>query len=183
MTLGILLIIGGLFAFVMSIATSLVSILFLGILLAVAGVLEIVAAFRQRHSGNFFVYFLAGLLTFAVGALMLYRPVVSLEAITFLIAGYLFASGLFRGITAVMDRYPRWGWDLAYAIVALALGLYIIGTFPISSLWVLGTVVSAEIVARGITIVAASWKLREIEHGHVGPVLASHTNGPLSSGS
>ena len=172
MTIGILLIIGGTFAFIASIATSFASVIYLGILLVAAGALEIIAAFRVRKSGNFFVYFLAGLLTVAVGALTLYRPVVSLSAMTLLIAGYLFASGLFRGITSIVDRYPRWGWDFAYAIVALALGLYIVGTFPVSAAWILGTVVSAEIVVRGITIVAASWELREIEHGRPGAAAA-----------
>jgi hypothetical protein len=31
---------------------------------------------------------------------------------------------------------------------------------------VLGTIVAIEIIARGITLVAASWMLRDIEHGH-----------------
>ena len=38
---------------------------------------------------------------------------------------------------------------------------------PISSFWVLGTIVSAEILVRGITLVAASWALRSVEHGEL----------------
>jgi uncharacterized membrane protein HdeD (DUF308 family) len=110
---------------------------------------------------------LAGLLALVVGALFLYQPLTSLLSLTLLIAGYLFASGLFRGITSIVDRYPHWGWDFAYAIVAVALGAYIVASWPFSSFWLLGTVVAIEILARGIAMVAASFMLRDVIHGRL----------------
>jgi len=80
------------------------------------------------------------------------------------IAGYLFASGLFRGVAAVLDRYPQWGWDLTYAIITIVFGAYLIASWPISGLWLLGTLVAAEIMIRGATLVAASLVIRDIEH-------------------
>jgi len=168
MAIGIVLIAIGLFALCAAGLTSLVSVIYLGVLLLIVGILEIVSAFRARHSKPFIVYFLAGVLSLVVGALFLYRPLASLASITLLIAGFLFASGLFRGLTAIVDRYPRWGWDLAYAVVAVALGVCVMAQWPISTFWVLGTVVAAEILARGIALVAASWVLRDIQHGHHG---------------
>lgn len=164
MAIGILLIVGGVFALFATALTSLVSVVFLGVLLLVVGILEIISAFRVGRSGPFLVYVLAGLLALVVGALFLDRPLASLSSLTLLIAGYLFASGLFRGVTSIVDRYPRWGWDLAYAIVALALGIVVVAEWPYSSFWVLGTVVAVEIIARGVTLVAASWVLRDLEH-------------------
>ena len=166
MVIGILLIAGGAFALYATVLTSLVSVVSLGVLLLIVGILEIVSAFRVGRSGPFTMYVLAGLLSLVVGALFLYRPLVSLASLTLLIAGYLFASGLFRGITAIVDRYPRWGWDLGYALVALALGFIIVAEWPFSSFWVLGAVVAAEIIARGIALVAASWVLRDLSHHH-----------------
>ncbi len=167
MTIGILLIIGGMFALFASVLTSIVSILYVGAMLLIAGVLEIISAFRVRHTGPFLVYLLAGLLALVVGGLLLYRPVASLASITLLIVGYLFASGLFRGITSIVERYPRWGWDLAYSVLVVALGCYIIASWPLSSFWVIGTLVAAEIIARGLTLVVASWGLRDIEHSRL----------------
>lgn len=167
MTVGILLIAAGMFALYAAILTSLVSVIFLGAMLMVVGILEIVSAFRARRSGPFVVYFLAGLMSLVVGALFLCRPLASLASLTLLMAGFLFASGLFRGITSIVDRHPRWGWDLAYSLVALALGVYVVAQWPLSSLWVLGTVVAAEIIARGVGLVAASWVLRDIHHGGI----------------
>ena len=164
MTLGILLTIGGTFALFGSVLTSFVSMVFIGSLLVAAGVFEMFAAVRLRKELPTVPYFLIGLLTVVVGTLFVAKPVASLASVTLLIAAYLFASGLFRGITALADRYPRWGWDFAYGLIAIALGAYVAGSWPISSLWVLGTVVAAEIIARGATLIAASWAIRDIEH-------------------
>ena len=72
-----------------------------------------------------------------------------------------------HAITAIADRYPRWGIDFLYGVVAVALGVYIVASWPISSFWVLGTVVGIEIIARGVALVSASWALRSIEHGEL----------------
>src|SRR5512140_478069 len=157
MTIGILLIILGAAALSASVLTSVVTVLYLGILLIVVGGLEIISAFRAHRNRQFLVYFLAGVLSIVVGGLFLDRPLASLASLTLLVAGFLFASGLFRGVHAVVDRYPRWGWDLAYAFVAVILGAYMAAQWPVSALWVIGTIVGIEIIARGVTLVAASW--------------------------
>jgi len=166
MTIGIVLMFGGMFALAATALTSVVSVLYLGTLLLAVGVLEIVAAFRLRNTGPVLPYVLAGLLTIVVGGLFLFRPLASLTSLTLLIAGYLFASGLFRGITSLIDRYPGWGWDFAYALLTVGLGFYVTAAWPLDSLWVVGTIVAIEIIARGITLVAAAWTLRDVEHGH-----------------
>lgn len=164
MTIGILLIILGALALAGVALTSLVSVIYLGVLLIVVGILEIVSAFRAHRNGPFLVYFLAGLLSIVVGGLFLDRPLASLASLTMLIAGFLFAGGLFRGIHAIVERYPQWGWDLAYAVLTIALGAYVAAQWPVSALWVIGTIVAIEIIARGVTLVAASWVLRDLEH-------------------
>jgi uncharacterized membrane protein HdeD (DUF308 family) len=164
MTFGILWIIFGLFALFSSVYTSYVTVLFVGVLLIVVGGLEVISAFRMHRERPRILYLLAGLLSIVVGALFLDRPLATLGALTLLTAGYLFASGLFHGLSAVVDRYPRWGWDLAYGVVAILLGAYIVASWPLSKFWVIGTIVAIEIIARGIALVAASWVVRDFEH-------------------
>ena len=165
LAIGILLMLIGLAALAATAMTGLVTVVYVGIMLVVVGILEIAAAFRVRHTGGpFLAYFLAGLLSVVVGGLFLDRPLVSLASLTLLVAGYFFASGLFRGIIAVTERYPRWGLDLVYALVSLALGVFITMSWPFSSFWVIGTVVAIEILVRGIMLVSASWLLRDFEH-------------------
>jgi len=164
MTVGIILLAGGAFALGIAMITSLLSMIFLGAALLTVGVLEVVSVFRVRHSELGVIHLLGGALAIIVGAFFLYRPLEGLESLTLLVAAYLFGSGLFRGITAWVDRYPRWRWDLAYALVAVALGALVVANWPQSSLWVVGTVVAAEIIARGATLVAAAWTLRDLQH-------------------
>lgn len=164
MAVGILLVVGGTFALLAAVLTSIVTVVFIGVLLVIAGILEVISAFQHSHRRRFLVYVLAGLLAIVVGALLLFHPVVGLASLTLLIAGYLFASGLFRGITAIADRYAHWGWDLLYGVAAVALGFYIMAAWPVSAFWVLGTVVAAEIIVRGVSLIAASSVVREVEH-------------------
>jgi len=166
MTIGVLLVLGGVFALAATALTSVVSVIFLGTLLLAVGILEIVAAFRVRSTGPVLVYLLAGLLTIVVGGLFVTRPVASLASLTLLIAGYLFASGLFRGFASILERYSGWGWDFAYAVLTVALGAYVCAAWPLDSFWVVGTIVAIEIIARGITLITASWVLRDIVHHH-----------------
>lgn len=98
----------------------------------------------------------------------------TIASLTLLIAAYLFSSGLFRGVTALVDRYPRWGWDFAYGVLAVVLGAYVVARWPIGSFAILGTLVALEIIARGIALCAASWRVRELEHvGLPGGIAAS----------
>ena len=97
------------------------------------------------------------------GVLFAFHSITTVGAVLMVV----FAAGLFHAITAVADRYPRWGIDFLYGVVALALGVYIVASWPISSFWVLGTVVGIEIIARGVALVSASWALRSIEHGEL----------------
>ena len=156
MVTGVLLIVGGSLALFASVLTSFVSVIFLGAILLVVGALEAIAAVRVRHSSQFLAYLFAGVLAIVVGGLFLYAPLASLASITLMIAGYVFAGGLFRGITSIADRYPHWGWDVGYAIVALVIGAFLVATWPASSLWLLGTVVAIEIIIRGSTLIAAA---------------------------
>ena len=165
LAIGILLILIGLAALAATAMTGLITAIYVGIMLVVVGILEVIAAFRVRHTGGpFLAYLLAGLLSVVVGALFLDRPLVTLASLTLLVAGYFFASGLFRAIVALSERYPRWGLDLGYALVTLALGVIIAVTWPFSSFWVIGTVVAVEILVRGIMLVTASWLVRDFEH-------------------
>jgi uncharacterized membrane protein HdeD (DUF308 family) len=165
LAIGILLMLIGLFALSAAALTSYVTVIYVGIMLVVVGVLEIIAAFRARHhGGQFLTYFLAGVLSVVVGVLFLDRPLVSLASLTLLIAGFFFASGLFHGIVAISDRYPRWGIDLLYSLVTLALGVLVVVTWPFSSFWVIGMFVGVEILVRGVALVSAAWMIRDFEH-------------------
>lgn len=161
---GLLMAVVGLLAFFSSVLTSFVTVLFLGVLLVLAGLFEIVHAFRVWHEGRPLRFLLGGLLSIVVGFLYLVHPAAGLQALALLLAGYFFVSGLFRGITAVADRYPHWGWDFVYGISAVILGIIILGEWPLSALWVVGALVGLEIFFRGIALMGGSLAVRQALH-------------------
>jgi uncharacterized membrane protein HdeD (DUF308 family) len=143
--------------------TSVISVLFYGSMMVVAGLFELVHAFRvRRDAGPFLMFLLGGILSIVVGALVLARPVGGLVALTLLLAGYFFASGLFRGISSVMDRYSGWGFDFAYGLVSVVLGAIIFARLPFSSLYTLGLVVGVEILSRGIALMSSALVMRRV---------------------
>ena len=128
--------------------------------LAASGITGIVSAFVHRREGRFWLQFLSGVLATAVGVMMIARPLIGLAAVSLLIIGYFFASGLFHAITAVADRYRGWGWDFAYGIAAIALGIIGVVQWPLTLVWLVGTLVGLEILFRGLTLMslALSWR-------------------------
>lgn len=165
MVLFLLGILGIIFADVVTVA----SIIVFGVLLVAGGFAEAFGhAFRDREgSRRSFPAFLSGILSIAVGAVMIFRPAVGVAGSGLLIAGWLFATGLFRGVTALMERYRYWGWDLFYGAVSLLLGVWILASLPTSAMWLLGTVVSVELLMRGVALMGASRALRRLEHSSV----------------
>jgi uncharacterized membrane protein HdeD (DUF308 family) len=157
------MIIGGAFALCAALLTSIASVFYIGASLVVVGGIEVVGGFRVRERGAKVALIAAGLLAALAGGLLLARPIDALLGLTLVLAAYLFTSGLFRGIVAIGDRYSGWGWDLAYGVISLVLGVYVALSWPLSSAWVIGTVVGAEILARGVAMVAASFAIRDVE--------------------
>jgi uncharacterized membrane protein HdeD (DUF308 family) len=159
MILFILGVLGLVFADVLTVA----SIIAFGVLLVAGGAVELGHALRQHGGDRFFLAFLSGLLSIAVGAVMILRPMLGVAGSGLLIAGWLLATGLFRGVLALMDRYRYWGWDLFYGILSVVLGLWLTASLPTSAMWLLGTVVAIELMARGIAVMGASIALQRLE--------------------
>jgi uncharacterized membrane protein HdeD (DUF308 family) len=160
--LGAAIVLCGIFALGSPAIASLTTILVLGALLVAAGAVEIAAAFRFRAERRFWTVLLAGALSLLVGVVLLVRPGPGLAASTALLGAYFLAGGAFRAITSVVDRYTQWRWDFLAGLVAVALGALVLSTWPVSSLWLLGTMVGVELLARGFAWIAAGFGLRRI---------------------
>ncbi len=150
----------GVFAFISTGIAGLATILFFGVLLAGGGLLEVIEGFRNRRRGSLVLHVLSGILAVVVGGILLFRPVAGLAALSLLLGGFFIASGLFRGITAMVDRYERWGFDLFYGVVAVVLGIVVFANWPAVSLWLVGALVGVELLARGIAIMGVSLVVR-----------------------
>jgi uncharacterized membrane protein HdeD (DUF308 family) len=160
LAIGVMLAALGTIALVAASATGVVTTVLLGSLLLAGGVLEIVFAFKAHKSGHFLLYLLAGVLSGVTGILFMARPTLGMMSLTLMLAAFFFANGLFHGITAVMHRYAYWGWDLAYGIAAIILGVMLFQGWPAISLWFVGMLVGVELIIRGITLMSVGLALR-----------------------
>ncbi|PTL78833.1 HdeD family acid-resistance protein [Vitiosangium sp. GDMCC 1.1324] len=159
---GLLISLLGCFALISVGIASLATTFFYGALLVCMGIGEIVHAFGVRKTGPFLLYLLGGVLSIVVGVLVLTRPDAGLAALTLMLAGYFFATGLFRTIASLMDRYPRWGWDCVDGIVSMVLGSFITAQWPNSTIWAVGTVVGVSLLSRGLALMADSLAARSV---------------------
>jgi uncharacterized membrane protein HdeD (DUF308 family) len=165
---GVMLFILGVLALIFADVVTVASVIAFGVLLLVGGAVEVGHALGQQQGGDrFFVPFLSGLLSIAVGAVMIFRPAVGVAGSGLLIAGWLLATGLFRGVLAIVHRYRYWGWDLFYGILSVVLGFVLLSRLPTTAMWLLGTMVAIELMVRGIAVMGASIALQRLERASV----------------
>lgn len=157
---GVFTVLVGIFALIAAGVAGLASAYVFGIVLVAGGIAEMVFGIQHRRAVGLAVPILSGILSIIAGMLLLAHPIAGMAAIALVLALYFLASGLFRGISSVVDRYAYWGWDFVYGVVAILLGLTILSEWPISAMWMIGTLVGVELVFRGFAMMGGSMALR-----------------------
>ena len=147
--LGIFLIALGILALASTWMTTLASMIMFGKLLVAGGILETLVAFGVRRSRGLLVRVVTGVLSVAVGTVLIRHPLASVAGLV-LLAGLFLTTGLLRTITAAVLRYPEWEWTLLESIGSLSLAVMIWSIWPISALWVAGVLVGTCMIFRGL---------------------------------
>lgn len=164
---GCLLVLLGMFAIAYSVFFTVVSVVWLGCLLIIAGAIEAVHVVRHHERGHLILYLAEALLAIAAGGLMLRSPVAGALAITLVLAAYFVVIGIFRIVAAIMLRLPSRGWMLFNGILTLALGILVWAGWPGSGLWVLGLFIGISLIFSGWARIMLSLALRG---GHFTPL-------------
>ena len=84
-----------------------------------------------------------------VGYMIVDSPALSMLLLTKFIAIFLIVSGLFRIVSALLVRFPDWGWVLLNGGVSLLLGIIINRQLPEAALWVIGMFIGIEMIFNG----------------------------------
>jgi uncharacterized membrane protein HdeD (DUF308 family) len=158
MAMGAFLIVLGILAMVAPKISGPGGLVFLGALLATGGVLELAVAMADRRPRRGLLDG-QGLFSIAVGVVMMTQPRTGMAALSMLLAGFFFATGLFPAITALTERDPGWGWDVAFGVAAVLLGIATLIWGPIAASWLVATFVGIELVVRGATLFGAAIEL------------------------
>ena len=151
LVLGILLTIVGFMAIGSAFIVGLITFIVFGILLMVGGVVDILSAFWAHCWRGFWLHLLAGILYVVLGFLLVQHPIAAAAGFTLVLAAAFMVGGLFRIVSALVDRFPGWFWVLLNGLVTLVLGVMIWKGWPDASLQIIGIFVGIDMVLAGIS--------------------------------
>jgi uncharacterized membrane protein HdeD (DUF308 family) len=153
LVLGILLMILGVVCIAESQTATTFSILVLGWVLLIGGVLWLVNSFYAFNWHGFFLYLLNGILRGVAGYLLIRHPNAGAEGVTILIAALFIVGGLFRAIGASVIQFPRWGWMVFSGLISLALGVYVLAIWQTASTFLIGLIIGIDLIFDGASLV------------------------------
>jgi len=162
LALGILLMVLGVWCVGKAQTATMFSVLALGWILAISGVVWLVNAFRAYSWHGFFLFLLNAIIRFVTGYLLLRHPDAGAEGVTMLLAALFFVTGLFRAVAAGVIRFPRWGWMVFSGIVSIALGVLLLANWPAASTYFLGMVVGIDLILDGAGLIGFAAALRSL---------------------
>jgi uncharacterized membrane protein HdeD (DUF308 family) len=135
-------------------------VIFLGVLLLIAGGAEIAHALLVRNLRGFALHLLAAALYLIVGLFILEDSERAAAVLTLLLAAAFFVGGLLRIVFSVALRFPAWPWVLLNGVVNLFLGALIMRGWPASGLWVIGLFVGIDLLFHGWTWIVQALAVR-----------------------
>jgi uncharacterized membrane protein HdeD (DUF308 family) len=127
------------------------SVLFIGGLLVIGGVIQCIHALRDRGWSGSLLHLLGGALYIIAGALVIRDPISGSFISTFLLAASFVAGGVMRIVIALRHQTVNGWWLVPWLVplggaVSLLLGLAMLWTWPFPGLLVLGTFVAVELI-------------------------------------
>lgn len=160
LSLGVVLVLLGAAALGASVAVTVASMVFFGIVMLIGGVVEMSRAFWNLKAGGFWPHILTGVLYFLGGLLLASRPGAGAMALTLLIGGVLVVSGIFRAIIAGSQRFGGWSWSMLSAAIGFVLGILMLASWPASALWVIGAFIGLDLIFYGVSLSMVSLAVR-----------------------
>lgn len=162
LALGILFIVLGVIALGMSVAMTVITVLFFGALLLVGGAFQIVDAFKCRGWKSILLHVLIALLYLAAGFMLVTEPVAGSLVLTAFLGGAFVVIGLLRLLMGLQMRGSgaAWGWIAFAGLASLVLGGMILFQWPMSALWVIGLLVAIEMIFHGWAYVMLALAIR-----------------------
>src|SRR5215467_5433836 len=136
---------------------------FVGSILIIAGVFDIIQALRVHTVGAFFARLLLGVVYVFGGVVLLLHPLWGVAVLTVVLGVMLlFEAGATAVLAFQVKPVSGWGWLLVDAAITALLGFLILAHWPASSIWAIGTLVGVALLIRGITRIALSTRLRRV---------------------
>lgn len=148
----IVLILIGILALALPVATSYGVARMLSWLLFFDGIIQLFYAFKSEGVGRIVWKVLVALLYVAGGIYLLLNPLVGLAGLTLMLAVFFGAEGIMDLFTYFFGSKSNGAhWLLLHGLVTLLLGSMIWRRWPLSSLWAVGILAGVSILLSGVT--------------------------------
>jgi uncharacterized membrane protein HdeD (DUF308 family) len=148
--LGVVYLLAGFVALGSVVLATVASVLIVGVMMVVAGVVEVFSAFQIKSWGKFLLWVLLGLLYIIAGFVTFENPLLAAALLTLILGASLLASGVMRIILAFsIKQEAPWIWVLLSGVITLLLGLLILAHWPVSSLYILGLFLGIDLIMAG----------------------------------
>ena len=150
LALGIVFVIGGIFAIAMPLLASVTVAIVVGWSLIFVGAIQIFQAWSIRTWGGFIWQLVIGLVVLVGGIAMIINPIVAALTLTLLLGAVFLAKGIMQVLFAFRYRpHTGWGWILTAGILAIIVSLMILFSWPLSGFWVPGTLAGISLIFSG----------------------------------
>jgi uncharacterized membrane protein HdeD (DUF308 family) len=160
--LGVIFMIAGIIALGSVVAATASAVLIVGIMMIMAGVAEIIAAFNVKDWGKAVFWGLLGALYVAAGIIAIMNPFAAATILTLFLGIALIVGGIVRMFLAwhMREAGKPWGWVVFSGIISVLLGAMIIAHWPYSSFYVLGIFLGVDLIFIGSSWLSIGLALR-----------------------
>jgi uncharacterized membrane protein HdeD (DUF308 family) len=163
----VLLILLGLCAIGLPIATSFGVVLAIGWLLILSGVTQVLHAFQSKGIASILWRIAVAILYLGMGVYFLSYPILGVAGLTLAIGILFIAEAVMEFFAYLKSRKSKGsGWFLFDAIGTLILGLLIWSQWPLSSTWAIGTLVGISMMMTGTTRLMLTLAARNLIETH-----------------
>jgi len=93
---------------------------------------------------------------------MVMKPVISAEAVTFVMSAFFLIGGLYQLVASLWTHLPGWGWQALNGSLSSIMGILIMAQWPVSGLWAIGLFVGIDLIFYGSAWIALALNLHKM---------------------
>ncbi len=156
--LGVIFVILGIIGLGMTFAVTMASVMMFGVLLLVGAGAQFADAAKCKGWKGIVSHVLIAFLYLVAGIGAIFDPLGASSMLTLMLAGALIFIGLARGLMAFQMRsVGNWFWPFLGGVISIVLGVVILAHWPVSGLWIIGLLVSVELIVNGWSYIFVSF--------------------------
>jgi len=158
----------GILAYISVFATTLASMLVLGVLVMGAAVMQIAAIFSNHKWKSVTLHVLLALLYAFAGVIFITQPMLAADSMTLFLGVFLIMSGVFRIVGSFTTISTSRTWAFCSGAISAALGGVILASWPVTSLFTIGLFIGIDLMFLGLYLIMFAFAIRRyvphIEH-------------------